>query len=148
MSSASVIAAASPRPSATVIDGGTITLTDDECTWDANPGSMPEGQLTIAVRNETDDFGLFVVHELRPGRTFDEGRAAITAIQEALKTGADWPAEISDAIAEATAEAGLDGDVTLLTTAGTFGVVCSANTSPTGDVLTVYLVGPLEVTSL
>ena len=145
-SSASVIAAASPRPTAQVIDGGTITLTDDACTWEANPGSMPEGRLTIAVRNETADFGLFIVHKLRPGRTFDEGRSAIAAIQEALKTGAEWPAEVSDAIAEATAEAGLDGDVTLVTTAGTFGVVCSANTSPTGDILTVFLAGPLEVT--
>ena len=91
---------------------GSITLTDDDCTWEANPGSMPEGRLTVAVRNETDDYGLFIVHKLRPGRTFDEGRAAIAAIQKALKTGAEWPEEISDAIAEATAEAGRDGDVT------------------------------------
>ena len=34
----------------------------------------------------------------------------------------------------------------MVTTAGTLGVVCSANTSPTGDILTVFLAGPLEVT--
>ena len=145
--SASLVATDSPRSTAAVVDGGTITLTDDDCTWEGNPGSMSAGRLTLAVRNETDDYGLFDVHKLRPGRTFDEGRAAIAAIQAALKTGAEWPEEISDAVIEATAEAGQDADVTLVTTAGTLGVVCSANTSPTGDILTVFLVGPLEVTS-
>jgi len=102
--------------------------------------------LTLAVRNETDDYRLFTVHKLHPGRTFDEGRALISAIQEALKTGADWPEEVSDTVTEATAEGGQTNDVAMLTTAGTFGVVCSANTSATGDILTVFLVGPLEVT--
>jgi len=134
------------RSPASVVDGGTITLTDDGCTWEGNPGSTSEGRLTLAVRNETDHYGVFTVHRLYPGRTFDEGRAAIAAIQEALETGADWPEPLSYDITDATAEAGLDGDVTVLTTAGTFGVVCSANTSPTGDILTVFLVGPLEVT--
>ena len=46
----------------------------------------------------------------------------------------------------ATAGPGLDGSITKAMRAGTFGVVCSANTSPTGDILTVFLVGPLEVT--
>jgi len=140
------ITAASRSPLA-IADGGTITLTDDGCSWEANPGSTSEGRLRLAVRNETDDYGVFTVHRLYPGRTFDEGRAAIAAIQEALMTGADWPEPLSYDITEATAEAGLDSDVTVLATAGTFGVVCSANTSPTGDVLTVFLVGPLEVTS-
>jgi hypothetical protein len=144
--SPSIIATDSPRPTAPVVDGGTITLTDDDCTWEGNPGSMSAGRLTLAVRNETDDYGVFMVHKLRPGRTFDEGRAAIAAIQEALKTGAEWPEEISDAVIEASAEAGQDSDVAMVTTAGTLGVVCSANTSPTGDILTVVLVGPLEVT--
>ena len=129
-----------------IVDGGTITLTDDDCTWEGKPGPMSEGRLTLAARNETDDYGVFMVHKLRPGRTFDEGRAAIAAIQDALKTGAEWPEEISDVVTEATAEAGLDSDIIVLTTAGTFGVVCSANTSPTGDILTVFLAGPLEVT--
>ena len=141
-----LIATDSPPPTAPVVDGGTITLTDDDCTWEGNPGSMSAGRLALAVRNETDDYGVFTFHKLRPGRTFDEGRAAIAAIQEALKTGAEWPEEISDAVIEATAEAGKDGDVAMVTTAGTFGVVCSANTSPTGDILTVFLAGPLEVT--
>ncbi|MDF2735653.1 MAG: hypothetical protein K0S97_2276 [Chloroflexota bacterium] len=135
-----------PQSPAPVVDGGTITLTDDGCTWASNPGSTSEGRLTLSVRNDTDDYGLFIVHKLHPGRTFDEGRALISAIQDALKTGAEWPEEISDAVTEATAEAGQNSDVAMLTTAGTFGVVCSANTSPTGDILTVFLVGPLEVT--
>lgn len=144
--SPSLLVTASPSPTAAVVDGGMITLTDEDCTWEANPGSVSEGRLTFAVRNETDDHGVFVLHKLRPGRTFDEGRAAIAAIQEALKTGAEWPDDVSDAISEATAEAGQDRDVAVVTDAGTLGVVCSANTSPTGDILTVFLVGPLEVT--
>jgi hypothetical protein len=144
--SPSLVTTDSPSPSAPVVDGGTITLTDADCTWEGNPGSMSAGRLTLAVRNETDDYGVFMVHKLRPGRTFDEGRAAITAIQEALKTGAEWPEEISDAVIEGTAEAGQESDVIMVTTAGTFGIVCSANTSPTGDILTVFLAGPLEVT--
>lgn len=145
-SSPSIVTEAPPTPSAAGRDGGTITLSDDGCIWEGNPGSMSEGRLTVAVRNTTDDFGLFIVHQLRAGRTFDEGRAAIATIQEALKTGAEWPEEISDPITEATAGPGLDGYITKAMRAGTFGVVCSANTSPTGDILTVFLVGPLEVT--
>lgn len=144
--SPSPVVMASPRPTPLVVDGGEITLTDDNCTWEGNPGSVAEGRLALAVRNETDDYGLFIVHKLRPGRTFDEGRAVVATIQEALKTGAEWPDEVSDAIAEATADAGRDGAVTIATTAGTLGVVCSANTSPRGDVLSVFLVGPLEMT--
>lgn len=140
------IGVASAGPTAQIVDGGTITLTDDDCTWDENPGSMPEGRLDIAIQNETDDFGVFQVHNLHTGRTFDEGRALIATIQEALKTGAEWPEAISDPIGEGTADAGSSSEFTVVPIAGTLGVVCSANTSPTGDILMVFLVGPLEVT--
>ena len=138
---------ASPSPTAAAVDGGTITLTDEGCTWESNPGSVTGGRLTLAVRNETDDYGDFMVHMLRPGRTFDEGRASIAAIQEALKTGAEWPEELSDVISEVSAEPGQDGELTVVTTAGTLGVVCSANSTSTRDILTVFLAGPLEVTA-
>jgi hypothetical protein len=137
-----------PSPSPDVVDAGTITLTDTACTWDGNPGSMKSGRLSLAVRNETDDFGLFIIQRIRDGRTWDEGRDAIAVIQEALKTGAEWPEEVfdvSDAVEEGSADAGGDDVVSLAATSGTYGVVCSANTSPTGDVLTTFLVGPLEV---
>ena len=49
-------------PPVDVVDGGTITLIDDGCTWEANPGSTSEGRLTLAVRNETDDCGAFRVN--------------------------------------------------------------------------------------
>jgi hypothetical protein len=145
-SSTTATVTASPGPTPDVVEGGLITLTETACTWDGNPGSMTAGRLGVAVRNETDDYGLFILHRLRPGRTFEEGRAVIRSIQEALKTGGDWPAELSDAVSEAPAEAGQDGEMAAVATGGTYGVVCSANTSSTGDVLTVFLVGPLEVT--
>jgi hypothetical protein len=140
----------SNTPSPGPVDAGEITLTDDGCTWEANPGSVPAGRVSIEVHNETDDFGVFIVHRLKPEFTFEDGREAIEAIQDAMAAGEDWPnwtTERSTIEGEGTAEAGATG-VTLLTlTAGTMGIVCSANTSPTGDILTVYLVGPLEVTA-
>lgn len=146
VSSPSIGVGALPSPTHADIDGGAITLTDDGCTWEANPGAMPEGRLEVEVRNETDDYGVFILHRLHPGRTFDDGRLAIAEIQEALISGAEWPAEVSEAITEATAEGGLKSELSILSTAGTYGVVCSANTSPTGDILTILLVGPLVVT--
>jgi hypothetical protein len=143
----STLTPAPPSPSAAVVDAGTITLTDDGCTWEGNPGSMRAGRVSIAASNETDDYGVFILHRLHPDRTFEEGRALIASIQEALKTGAEWPDAVSDAIDEGAAAAGASGDIAAVTTAGTYGVVCSANTSPTGDILRVFLVGPLEVTA-
>lgn len=149
--SPSPLVTASPSPTAAVVDGGTITLTDDDCAWAGNPGSMLEGRLTLDVRNETDDYALFIVHRIRDGRTWDEGQDAIAAIQEALETKTDWPEwvfDVSDALVEVDADAGADDVVSLDASPGTYGVVCSANTSPTGDVLTTFLVGPLEVTNI
>jgi hypothetical protein len=138
-------ATASSPLSAAPVEGGTITLTDTGCRWDAPPASMTAGRVTIGLRNETNDHGVFIVHELHAGRTWSEGQAAIAEIQEALKTGEDWPPAISEPIGEAGVPAGGDGMVSAVPTAGTVGVVCSANTSPTGDILSVFLVGPLEV---
>jgi hypothetical protein len=139
---------ASPTPGP--VDAGAITLTDDDCTWDGNPGTLPSGRVSIQVRNQTDDYGVFIVHRMKPEFTFADGREAIAAIQIALAAGTEWPewaTEVSTIEGEGTAEAGGTGAVLLALTSGTVGVVCSANTSPTGDVLTVFLVGPLEVSA-
>jgi hypothetical protein len=138
----------SPSPSVAVVDGGTITLTDDGCTWDGNPGPVRGAEVTIELVNETDDYGVFIVHRLKPEFTWEDGRDAIEAIQVALAAGEDWPnwsTNVSVVEGEAAAEAGGTGVASVAPTAGTKGVVCSANTSPTGDILTVFLVGPLEV---
>ena len=137
----------SPRPSVSVVDGGTITLREDGCTWDGNPGTVRGAQATIELVNETDDYGVFIVHRLKPEFTWDDGRDAIDAIQVALAAGEDWPnwsTNVSTVEGEGAAEAGGTGEVSISATAGTYGVVCSSNTSPTGDILTVFLVGPLE----
>lgn len=137
-----------PNATPEVLEAGVVTLTDTGCTWDGNPGSATAGQLSIVIRNDTDDYGLFLLHRIRDGRTWEEGVAAIETIQEAIRTGADWPEqalEVSKAVGEGAAEGGEDGGINHFATAGTYGVVCSANTSATGDVLTTFLVGPLEV---
>jgi hypothetical protein len=134
-------------PNPRVIDVGAVTLTDEGCWWDANPGSVPAGRLAIELTNETDDHAVFFVHKLHADRTYAEGIAAVEAIQGALETGDEWPPEVSEAIAEASAGARERSEVTAVTSPGTLGIVCSANTSPTGDILSVFLVGPLEVTA-
>ncbi|HEX5590038.1 MAG TPA: hypothetical protein VFX65_07090 [Candidatus Limnocylindrales bacterium] len=137
-----------PSPTPALVDAGTITLSDTGCTWDGNPGSMPVGPLTLAVRNDTEDFGTFILHRVRDDKSWSDGQAAIVAIQGALEIGAEWPEwtfEVSDPVDEATADAGRDGVIRTAVGPGVYGVVCSANTSPTGDILTTFLVGPLEV---
>jgi hypothetical protein len=87
-------------------------------------------------------------HELHSEFTWDDGVDAIEAIQVAVASHEPWPnwtTNVSTAEDEGTAEAGGTDVVSVSATAGTIGVVCSANESPTGDVLTVFLVGPLEV---
>ena len=145
--SPSPVVTASPSPTAAVVDGGTISLTDDGCTWEGNPGTVPSGRVSIELSNETDDYGVFIVHRLKPEFTWDDGRDAIDAIQVALAAGEDWPnwsTNVSTVEGEGAAEAGGTGEVSISATAGAYGVVCSSNTSPTGDILTVFLVGPLE----
>ena len=132
-------AATSPTPL------GTITLTDTGCSWAGNPGSVRTGRMTVSARNSTDDYGLFIVHRLHAGKSWADGEALIAAIQEALQTGADWPPEVSEAITEMGAEAGDTTRLAIDLSVGTYGVVCSANTSSVGDILTVFLVGPLSV---
>jgi len=134
-------------PSPESVDAGAITLTDDGCTWEGNPGTVPSGRVSIELSNETDDYGVFIVHRLKPEFTWDDGRDAIDAIQVALAAGEDWPnwsTNVSTVEGEGAAEAGGTGEVSISATAGAYGVVCSSNTSPTGDILTVFLVGPLE----
>ena len=133
------------NPTATHTDAGTITLTETGCSWAGNPGSMRPGRVMLTGQNSTDDYGLFIVHRLHAGKSWADGEALIAAIQEALRTDADWPPEVSEAITEMAAKAGDTTRLAIDLSAGTYGVVCSANTSSVGDILTVYLVGPLSV---
>lgn len=132
-------------PAPTPASLGTITLTDTGCSWEGNPGVAPAGLVTLRARNATGDYGLFIVHRLRTGKSWADGEAAIAAIQQALVTGAEWPPAISDAVGELAAEAGGDDRQNITLTPGTYGIVCSANTSRIGDILTVFLVGPLTL---
>lgn len=142
-----------PAPPATTVPAGgvqlgALTLSDTGCRWDGNPGSITTGLASITVRNETDDHGLFILHRIRDGRTWEDGLAAVALIQEALLTGAEWPDEVfevSEPAAEADVEANADGVIRFGFFEGTWGVVCSANTSSTGDILTTFLSGPLQV---
>ena len=140
-------ASAAASPAATTAALGTITLTDTGCTWAGNPGSITAGSVSIQAWNETDDYAAFFVHRLHAGKTWTDGVANVAAIVTALPTGADWPPAVSDVVTEGDADAGLGDGLEFVATPGTYGVICSANTSPTGDILTVFLVGPLVVNS-
>jgi hypothetical protein len=144
-----------------------ITLTDSGCTWNGNPGSMAiPSLLNLRFRNETDHHGLFILHWVKPGHSWQEGVDFVAELQRLLATGSDWPPnDVSIAVAEhevaargatttqwATSGVG-DGPTEEFRDGGswhwapgTYGVVCSANTSPTGDILTTFLVGPLQLT--
>ena len=135
-------------PTLAPVSGGTITLTDNDCTWADNPESVSGRETTLQIRNETDDYGAFFVHRLKPEFNWQDGEAAIAAIQDAIAAGEDWPnwaSNVSVIVAEGVADAGAGGVVGVPGTTGTYGVVCSANTSSRGDVLTVFLAGPLEI---
>jgi len=81
----------------------------------------------------------------RRRKTWADGVANVAGIVAALPTGADWPPPVSDVVGEGDADAGLGDGLDFVATPGTYGVICSANTSPTGDILKVFLVGPLVV---
>lgn len=143
-----VLATASPAPSFDVVEGGTITLTEDGCIWQGNPATLSGAQAKVEITNETDDFGAFFVHRLKPEFTWDDGVAAIAAIAAANEAGQDWPnwaMNVSIVMSEPTVEGGATTTAFIGPTAGTFGVVCSANSGVHGTVLSVFLVGPLEV---
>lgn len=160
-----IAATASPRPSA-VSNAGTITLTETACNWNGNPGTLDmPGLLNIRFRNETNDHGLFILHWVRPGHTWQEGVEYVGELQRRLATGAEWPPnDLSIAVAEHQVTAGRDAILGWPTSGagegptaefrqggtwrwqpGTYGVICSANTSPTGDILTTFVVGPLQL---
>ena len=149
--------------------GGIITLTDSGCNWEGNAATMTMPEiLRIRFRNETAAHGTFILHWIRPGHTYDEGVDYIAVIQQRLTTGEEWPPnEVALPVDNADVPAGTDSDLGWTTAGigegpleefrnggnwrwqpGTYGVVCSANASPTGDILTTFLVGPLELTDV
>jgi hypothetical protein len=138
---------ASPTPA--IVDTGTVTLTDNGCTWDGNPAARLRYSTdipVITIRNETDHFGDFRLERLIDGHEYQEGIHWIAAAQRTLGTGADWPpVEFSELYAEAVAEAGMETELRFAPTDGLFGVVCSANTSSTGDALSLFLAGPMRI---
>jgi hypothetical protein len=139
-----------PRPSPVATEAGTITLTDEGCTWIGNPSPITQPVLlTIDVVNETDTFASFDLHRLTAG-TWDDAAAWIRAEHEALQTGgenplgpADFAEQITDEFdAVAFAQSRLTQDVRI---PGTYGIICSSNEPPPGEVFGVYLVGPLVI---
>ena len=146
----------SPTPSPTPVatgpaSAGLITLTDTGCTWDSNPGTLPNSisALQFEFRNDTDTFATFFLHWVRPEHTWAEGVAFVADLQRRLVTGEDWPPnEISvspvsfDLATRGTQQVSWGG---WAFEPGTYGVICSGNTGATGDILTTFLVGPLQL---
>jgi hypothetical protein len=155
-------------PSASAIPSlaGTITLTDTGCDWESNPGTLTDPEfVTLALRNQTDDYADFQLHWVRTGRTYEEGVALVAEIGRRLTTGEEWPPNDVSMVVHSQGVVARSETVASWPTAGTgeapapglqhgpswnlesgaYGVTCSANTSPTGDILTTFLVGPLHI---
>jgi hypothetical protein len=139
---------AAPSPTSLPASAGTITLTNDGCTWD-QPSTRWNGPafVRIEVVNQTTTFGNFGLYRLVEGRTWAEAAAWVIADNEAVQTGAthDLPADFVIDEGNADAPANMQNRIDATLFAGTYGVVCSANEPPPGAVFNVYLVGPLEV---
>lgn len=142
----------SPTPNATApVPAGRVTLTDTGCTWEGNPGTLPTSVATLRFefRNETDDYASFFLHWVRPGHTWEEGVAFVADLQRRLRSGEDWPPnDIS--VDVASFDVGTRGTQMVswggwAFEPGSYGVICSANTSTTHDILTTFLVGPLQL---
>jgi hypothetical protein len=131
--------------------GGTITLTDTGCEWAGKPSVVGTGTTDIAFRNETDDYATFDLHGLVGGHTWDEATAYVEDLNRRLGTGEEWPPnDISEQLPRLLeVGAGSDGQRSITMPVldpdiRIYGIVCAANTGPTGDILAVYAVGPLE----
>lgn len=140
---------ASPTPASGSI--GTITLVDDGCTWDGNPGSLTASEdplrLTVTVRNDTDTFANFGVYRLDAGYPWEDAAAWIEREDAAMKGGPSQPPQdfATDVGSLDQPTRGQSAPANLALGPGTYGVVCSSNEPPPGAVFGVYLVGPLEI---
>lgn len=143
---------ASPSPTQNVVDIGTITLTDAGCTWAGNPSRIEKSEVTLLTRltvvNETDTFGNFAIYRLNDGTDWSVGVDYILTVNAALHGEGTHP-PAADFVTEV---GGIDApnrqqysSVESLEERGTYGIVCSSNEPPPGEVFTSFLVGPLEV---
>lgn len=142
----------SPSPTQSVVELGTVTLTNTGCTWAGNPSTITAAAQpvigSITLVNETDTFGNFGIYRLVEGRTWEEGQSWIADMNEEFHGGPPASAPVG----ELTTEVGnVDAPErraypnTLVLNSGTHGIVCSSNEPPPGLVFAVYLVGPLEI---
>ena len=143
---------ATPVPTQTVVNLGTITLTDDGCTWNGNPGSVDAGSAPVigrvTVENQTDTFANFGIYRLAEGRTWAEAEAWVLAENGALQGGPSNPPIdfVTDVGSIDAPERGQYPGTITLSDRGTHGIVCSSNEPPPGLIFAVYVVGPLEIT--
>lgn len=143
-----------PTPTPTQTSGtaefGTVTLTDEGCTWDRNQTRIFGPRLlAIDVVNETDTFGNFRLYRLTTGYAWEDAAAWVIAENEAIQTNtlnplgaADFAIEVASVDALAFEQSRLARNAEIR---GTYGVLCSSNEPPPGEVFGVYLVGPLEI---
>jgi hypothetical protein len=148
-------ATATPMPSVSPTQGiealGTVTLLEDSCTWDGNPGTIAASsdpvRLTVNVRNDTDTFANFGVYRLDEGYPWADAEAWIIRENEALHGGPSQPPQdfATDVASLDQPTTGQGPPANLALGPGTYGIVCSSNEPPPGLVFAVYVVGPLQI---
>jgi hypothetical protein len=141
---------ASAAPTETLVDLGTITLTDAGCTWTGNPGSVVAAVEPVigrvAVVNETDTFANFGIYRLEDGFPWADAADWIATENAALHGGPSQPpADFVTVAGSIDAPDRKQYPSTLTLNHGTHGIVCSSNEPPPGLIFAMYLVGPLEV---
>jgi hypothetical protein len=145
--------AETPAATQSVVQLGTITLTDDGCTWEGNPGSLAAAVEPVIGNvdfvNETDTFANFGTYRLTEGRTWEEAASWASDMNDEQHGGPVASAPAGDfAAAVGNVDAPQRGSYrgTLTLNAGVHGVLCSSNEPPPGLIFAIYLAGPLEVT--
>jgi hypothetical protein len=140
---------ATPAPTQSVVQAGTITLTDDACAWEGNPSPITTtgGQVLVrfSARNETDTFGNFSVYRVDSG-TWEEAAAWIERENAALHGGPTQSfADFVTAVGNLDAPERREYPSGLFLDPGMYGIVCTTNEPPPGKVFSIFVVGPFEI---
>lgn len=119
----------------------TVALSDDGCGR-SGPETLPVGDVTMAVRNESGGLGNFEL--LRLDGSFVELVAYVAEELARIATGEpprgtpDTTTVVASLLLNPMATGALEATLT----AGTYAVVCAKLTASEDEVLSIFLVGP------
>jgi hypothetical protein len=102
-----------------------VTLTNDDCTYEG-PDSVDAGTVALDIENESDEFGVFELVRIEPGRTPDELESFIAEEQESTESGQGHRTpEFVTVVIEIEVNPKEAGVLNTTLTAGHHAVICS-----------------------